>query len=250
MRYQQLWTTRRLVIPLSLLFLIMMIGLAGRWLPTNSARFADISFICSHFICWEALVVTGLVVGSGTQFALSASRVFLIALLFGRAYFLQPALAGVEASVALVSVVHVDLVIVAIVGIFCFSMRETLVWNVGGLMWAILLSVLRTTLWIDRSLPFVFQQAVQSFLCVKLGKRHAMLEKQLAELIRAKAQFGAAMSHEIRTPLNGLVGLTDALLETWLLNEGQRQCVEGIQSCARVVLSLSTVRCSTHGTLP
>jgi CheY-like chemotaxis protein/signal transduction histidine kinase len=246
MKYQQLWTARRLVITLSLLLLIVM-SLAGRWLPTDSARFADISFICSHFICWEALVVTGLVVGSGTKFAFSASRVFLIALLFGRAYFMQPTLAGLEASVALVSVVHVDLVIVATVGILCFSMRETLVWNAAALMWAILLSVLNTTLWIDTALPFVFQQAVQSFLCVKLGKRHAMLEKQLAELrehsrvlIRAKAQFCAAMSHEIRTPLNGLVGLTDALLETWSLNEGQRQCVEGIQSCARVVLALST----------
>ena len=57
------------------------------------------------------------------------------------------------------------------------------------------------------------------------------------EASRLKSEFLANMSHEIRTPMNGVIGLTDVLLETPLLDY-QREHLLTIQHCGKSLLAI------------
>ena len=52
---------------------------------------------------------------------------------------------------------------------------------------------------------------------------------------RAKSSFLANMSHEIRTPMNGVVGMSDLLADTVLMDE-QRLCVDTIKNSGEALL--------------
>ncbi|MEM8484689.1 MAG: ATP-binding protein [Bacteroidota bacterium] len=62
--------------------------------------------------------------------------------------------------------------------------------------------------------------------------------KEMAEAgSLAKSEFLAMMSHEIRTPMNGVVGMTQ-ILRSSPLSDDQRDCVDMIESCGEVLLSI------------
>ncbi|MDD5185203.1 MAG: histidine kinase dimerization/phospho-acceptor domain-containing protein, partial [Paludibacter sp.] len=52
-----------------------------------------------------------------------------------------------------------------------------------------------------------------------IAKEIAEHEKQIAEIaVKAKQQFLSNMSHEIRTPMNAIIGFTNVVLKTKLVN--------------------------------
>ena len=66
-----------------------------------------------------------------------------------------------------------------------------------------------------------------------------LVEADLISLSRYlnKTEFLAAVSHELRTPMNGIVGMTEALLNSELSGD-QRGSVETIRDCAETLTSL------------
>jgi PAS domain S-box-containing protein len=64
--------------------------------------------------------------------------------------------------------------------------------------------------------------------------------KQTADMAsRAKSEFLANMSHELRTPLNGVIGLTNAVLDSELTEE-QREHITLVKDSANSLLTILT----------
>ncbi|MCA9710568.1 MAG: GAF domain-containing protein, partial [Myxococcales bacterium] len=71
----------------------------------------------------------------------------------------------------------------------------------------------------------------------ELAEHLEAARRAAVEASAAKSRFLAHMSHEIRTPLNGVIGMTDALLDT-PLDEGQREAVETIRASGALLAGL------------
>jgi PAS domain S-box-containing protein len=54
---------------------------------------------------------------------------------------------------------------------------------------------------------------------------------------RIKSEFLASMSHELRTPMHGILGMVELVLESQL-NQDQKECLDAIQSSAKVLLHI------------
>ncbi|MBM9502605.1 response regulator [Leptospira sp. 201903071] len=86
-------------------------------------------------------------------------------------------------------------------------------------------------------LKVLSNQVITNLELVKKNKELTLLREKEDELQNSKSQFFANMSHEIRTPVHGILGVTDLLSETELLNE-QKDYVETIRRSGSLLLNL------------
>src|SRR5262249_45308398 len=66
----------------------------------------------------------------------------------------------------------------------------------------------------------------------------AQANMALYESNRLKSDFLGTMSHELRTPLNSILGFSDVLLSSDLLNDKQHRWVQNIQTSGQKLLAL------------
>ncbi|TGM52918.1 GAF domain-containing hybrid sensor histidine kinase/response regulator [Leptospira adleri] len=86
-------------------------------------------------------------------------------------------------------------------------------------------------------LKVLSNQVIANFELIKKNRELIRLRDKEEELQSSKSQFFANMSHEIRTPVHGILGVTDLLAETKLLNE-QEDYVNTIRKSGKLLLNL------------
>ncbi|MBM3786897.1 MAG: response regulator [Acidobacteria bacterium] len=87
---------------------------------------------------------------------------------------------------------------------------------------------------------YVELQAATAGLDAKVRERTAELweaTRRAEDASRTKSEFLATISHELRTPMNGVIGMTDALLDTPLTPE-QHELAETAKASASALLGL------------
>lgn len=105
----------------------------------------------------------------------------------------------------------------------------------GSCFWA---SVVITALFDDENKLLGFSKITRDLTERKFAEEQLEKAKSEAEQsAKFKSAFLANMSHEIRTPINGVLGLTEILLETSLVEE-QRYYLSMIQSSGKILLTI------------
>lgn len=85
------------------------------------------------------------------------------------------------------------------------------------------------------------QENVGFYIIVKdiTEQKKLLIAKEAAESTNlAKSAFLAMMSHEIRTPMNGVIGMTDLLMESTVLDEEQKEYVHIIRTSGESLLKI------------
>lgn len=90
--------------------------------------------------------------------------------------------------------------------------------------------------------PIIINQENVGFYVIAkdiTDQKKLLIAKEAAESTnRAKSAFLAMMSHEIRTPMNGVIGMTDLLMESTILDEEQKEYVHIIRKSGESLLNI------------